>query len=1121
MSAFDRLISQIDAFIRKFYKNQLVKGLLLFTGVLVLSYLFVITLEFFGHFNSLIRGVMLFGFLGVNAFILGKYIILPTLKLKSYGQRIDRYQASKIIGRFFPTISDRLLNTLQLSDRMDENSADYELLNASVQQRSSSMSVIPFTEAIDIGENKRYLTWVLPIVLVLFSIGVFSPSLLTQGTERVVNFTSTYEIPAPFKFNLLTGEDRIEEGEDYLFEVELSGTDIPEKVYVKSEQGRFLLNRIAKNKFQGTLAQVRDDIAFYFEANGFNSDEYSVSVIAKTAIGKLQATLVYPAYLGRENEVVENAGDLTLPEGTEVVWSVLTKNSDGVEFWLNDNKQTFSKDGFSLRKRLLNPAEGKIILKNKQSGSRDTTLFSVDVIKDDYPTVQVEEVQDSVKDGIRYFSGVVGDDYGLKGLSFVYKITSEDGSSRTEKVGVSKVFGTESPFSFAVDFRREDVQLNDQIEYYFIVSDNDGVNGSKSTKSRSFQYKLPTLEELNESREEDQEKTKEDLSKVLEKTKKFKEDIERLRKETMNSQESDWNKENQVNQLQEDHQSLLEDLETIQEEMNNSIEEKNQLSEMDEELLEQQELINDLLEELMDDELKDLLDQLEELMKEQDKNSLEENMENLELSSEEMKDQLDRSLEMLKKLQVDEKIDDIEDELNKLAEEQDELRKETENKKDISEEDLKKQEDIDKAFDEIQKDIEELDSLNQELDRPMELGLEHNKEKGEEVDEDLQESEEQMSKGKGKKASESQKGASDKMKEMAENLNAMQQQSNQEQQQEDIDLLRRILESLVSLSFDQEEVMESFERVSERDPAYRKHGRTQRRIVDGTKVVNDSLRALAERQPKIAQFIDKELNTIRANHELILEDIDERANNDLQIHQQYVMTSYNNLALMLNESLQQMQQQMQSMMQGKGSCNKPGGKGQPKPGAGSSPGDIKKMLQKQLEQMQKGQNPGGKKPGQSQGAGVGGKGGKGQMGLGNKEVAKMAAQQSEMRRRLEEMRNKMNKDGKGSGNQLNPLIKELEEQERDLVNKRLGNNLIERQRRILTRLLESEKALMERGLDEKRESKEGKNENNSNQIRFDEYNKEKLKQIELLRSVDPAYKKYYKDRANEYFNRVL
>ncbi len=1118
MSAFDRLIAQIDAFIRKFYKNQLIKGLLLFTGVLILSYLFVITLEYFGHFNSMVRGVLLFSFLLVNGYILGKYIIIPTLRLKSFGQRIDRYQASRIIGQFFPNVSDRLLNTLQLSDRMDANSADYELLNASVQQRSSSMSVIPFADAINIGENRKYLTWVLPVVLVLFSIAVFSPSMLTQGTERVVNFTETYEIPAPFTFELLAENSRIEEGEDYPFEVEIQGSALPEKVYVKSEQGRFLLSRVSKNKFQGKLAQVRNDMHFHFEANGFSSDQFSVSVISKTAIGKLQATLHYPAYLGRETEVVENAGDLILPEGTDVVWSVLTKNSDGVEFWLNDTKERFQKDGFSVKKRLLTSSKGKIILKNKQSGKRDTTGFTVDIIKDEYPTIQVEEVLDTLKEGIRYFSGLVGDDYGLRGLTFVYTITSEGGKSRTERLPVGQVFGTESPFDFAVDFRREKIQLNDRIEYYFVVSDNDGVNGSKTTKSRSFEYKLPTLEELNESREKDQEKARSDLSKILNKAEEFKENLDRLRKETMNSRQSDWNKQNQVQQLQEEHKSLVEDLQMLQEEMQNSMEEKNQLSEIDEDLLEQQEMINELLEELMDDELKDLLEQLQELMKEQNQNAIEENMDKLEMSSEDMKKQLDRSLEMLKRLQVNEKVDDIEEELKELAKEQDELRKEIEDKKEMSEKDLQKQQDINDAFEELKKDMEQLDSLNNELDRPMDLGLDDAKEKSDEVSEDLEESKDQMEKDKGQKAGESQKSASQKMQEMAESLDQMQADANQQQQQEDLNLLRDILESLVTLSFDQEDVMKSFNRVNERDPAYRKYGRKQRKIIDDTKAVSDSLYALAERQPMIAQFVDKELNDIHSNHELVLEDIDERRQGERQAHQQYVMTAYNNLALMLNESLEQMQQQMKSMMPGSGSCTKPGGSGSPKPSPGSNPGDMKEMLKQQLEQMKKGQSPGGKSEGDKPGTGKGQGGG---LGLGNKEIAKMAAQQSAMRRKLEEMRNQMNKDGKGTGNKLNPLIKELEDQEQDLINKRLGNNLVERQKRILTRLLESEKALMERGLDEKRESREGKNENYSNQIRFDEYNKEKLKQIELLRSVDPAYKKYYKDRANEYFNRVL
>jgi hypothetical protein len=359
------------------------------------------------------------------------------------------------------------------------------------------------------------------------------------------------------------------------------------------------------------------------------------------------------------------------------------------------------------------------------------------------------------------------------------------------------------------------------------------------------------------------------------------------------------------------------------------------------------------------------------------------------------------------------------------------------------------------------------------------------------------------------------------MEKMAEQLDEMQQQANQQQEEEDMDALRAILENLMSLSFDQEDLMKRFNRLSDSDPAYRRYGKKQRAIIDDTRIVRDSLLALAKRQPKIASFVDKELNEIKKNQELALEDIDERRKRELGVRQQSVMTAYNNLALLLNESLQSMQQQMQSKMQGQGSCNKPGGKGQPKPGSSMNPGDMKQLLKKQLDQLQKGPNPGGKQPGDQPGNQPGQKSGMGMQGLGNKEISKMAAEQTAIRQRLEELRKELNKEGQGKGNQLNPLIKELEEQERDLINKRFSPEMVQRQKNILTRLLESEKALMERGFEEKRESKSGKNENYGNQIRFDEYNRQKLKQVELLHTVDPSYRKYYKDKANEYFNNGL
>ena len=1115
-NSFDSLIGQIDAFIRKYYKNQMIRGLLLFFVIFLFSFLLATTSEYFGRFNSLVRAILFFGFILINGYVFVRYILLPTSKLISFGKQISRIQAAEIIGSFFPTISDRLKNTLQLQNNLIHQEGNIELLRASVIQRSSELSVIPFKNAIQITENKKYLTYLIPLFLCFVGVAVFIPSIITQGTEHVVNYNQVFKEQAPYQFTLLKANLTVEEGADFPVELaiipnkESTGKkELPNQVFIVSDQGKFLLLRKTKNTFIGSIKKPKKNANFYFTTNEFDSKKYHLNVIGKSLIGSIQAFCTYPTYLGKQNETIENVGDLTVPEGTQVEWRVKTKNTFRTTVFLNQIKSVFKEDGFKFKHLCKEDKSLKFILDNSFNHRIDTVQFKLNVIKDAYPSIEVVEKTDSISEGLKYFKGLTSDDYGLKSLSFVYKIIRQNGQVKEVKIPVQQVAGTQMNFDFAVDFKREEVKLNDKIEYYFIISDNDGVNGSKYVKSQLFTYELPSLEELNDERREDQNKTKEDLDQLLKKTQEFQKNISQLKKETMNSKSSDWNKLNKVQQLKEEQSTLLESLQKIQNEMDKGVEEKNQLSPMNEELMEKQEMIEKLLEELMDDELKKLLEDLEKLFQQNDKEQIKDKMEELNQSSEDMKKQLDRSLEMLKKMQLNERIDDVEKELKDLAKEQDELKEKLDDK--LSKEELKKQqEELNKKFEDLKKDLDELDKLNKDLENPMDLGnLEELKEQ---VTDDLNNAKENLDQGKDKKAGENQKSASEGMNSMANQLNAKQQQSNKKEQEEDMKSLRNILESLMTLSFDQEALMNKFTKIATQDPIYRKLGRRQQRIIDETKIIKDSLLALAKRQPKIASFIDKELNAIESNQRMSVENIDDHKKKELSKHQQLVMTSYNNLALLLNEALQSMQNQMQSEMAGSGSCNNPG-KGRPKPGQSMSTGDMKEMLKKQLEQMQKGPNPGGKKPGDKPGST-----GQNMMGLGNKEMAKMAAEQTAIRQRLEQLRNEMNKDGKGSGNQLNPLLKELEEQEKNLINKNINKDMINRQHEILTRLLESEKAIMERGYEEKRESKSGKDENNGNKIRFEEYNKSKLKEIELLKSSDPSFKQYYKEKANQYFN---
>ena len=226
--------------------------------------------------------------------------------------------------------------------------------------------------------------------------------------------------------------------------------------------------------------------------------------------------------------------------------------------------------------------------------------------------------------------------------------------------------------------------------------------------------------------------------------------------------------------------------------------------------------------------------------------------------------------------------------------------------------------------------------------------------------------------------------------------------------------------------------------------------------------------------------------------------------------QQYAMTSMNNLALMLNDVLKQMQEQMAQQMQGDQMCNKPG---KNKPGKSGTPklGDMQKQLNDMIKELQSGQKSGRKL---------------------SEQLAKMAAQQEAIRRAMKEMEGQGAKPGEKKGEEgddtaskeLSDKLKKLEQlmekTEEELVNKQLTPQTIQRQQEILTRLLEAEKALKEKDFENKRESKTAKQFNRTTSPEIDKYLKEKQKEIELLKTIPPNLTPYYKEEINEYFQTI-
>lgn len=292
-------------------------------------------------------------------------------------------------------------------------------------------------------------------------------------------------------------------------------------------------------------------------------------------------------------------------------------------------------------------------------------------------------------------------------------------------------------------------------------------------------------------------------------------------------------------------------------------------------------------------------------------------------------------------------------------------------------------------------------------------------------------------------------------------------------------------------------------------PKYVDLMKEQQRIRENSKMVEDSLYALGKRVFQIQSFVTKQMTDINKYLGKAISELEDRNTFKSAGDQQYVMTGYNNLALMLSETQQQMQQQEAESEKSKPSSGPPK-MACKKPGSGlPNIAKMQKQLSDKISQIGEMMKKQGEKPGQ----------GNPKNGM-SKEFAEMAAQQAQMRKELENINATENKDGKNGLGDLGKAIQQMEQNETDLVNKRITSEMINRQQEILTRLLEADKAEKERGEKPERESTTAKDQERKMPPSLEEYLKQKQAEVDWYKTVPPSLKPYYKTLAEKYFKSI-
>mgnify|MGYP003396800389 FL=1 len=1117
MADYESVIkNKVLEFIKKYYLNELCKGFLFFVIITLLVFIVYAVLEYFSFFNTSTRTLLFYSYITLFSITFLRFIAYPLLKMVGFGKQLTQRQAAEIIGKHFSEIDDKLLNVLELEQQLESSEyKSHELLLAAIDTKTEKIKPFSFVKAIPFKKNIKYLKWALIPVFMMVMIFSIKSEVFTESTHRIVNYNKEYSRPAPYSIEIEHAKLSVFQNDDFTLNAKIVGEEVPENIFIKIGKRTYKCTKIDKSHFLYTFKNLQKDTEFQLFTEEVAAPSVTLKVLPKPIMISYVLQLNYPSYLNKNSEVIENNGDATIPEGTQIEWRFYTKNTEELSFIINDkiNVIDSESDIYKYSVRVLESFDYAVVNKNQYISNADTLNYSISVIKDAYPEILVENQRDSLFADRVYFKGSVKDDYGFNDLNFVYSKFSEDGQLIQQNIKIPIEIEKQSTlqnFYFYFDAALLKLEPGNKIDYYFEIRDNDGVNGSKSAKSKTETFKIKTLEEIEKEVDQMNSQTKKEMSEMMDESANLMKEIENFSKQLLQKENISWQDKQKMENLIQKFNELKQQLEQIKESQQNKQNIEEQYKSNPEEILKKQQELQKRYDEILSDEIKEMLEKIQQMMQDANKDKMQDAIQKMKSSSEDLNKSLDQQLQLFKYLEYEQKFNEVLDKLRNLSQEQKNQSLQTP-KKEISKDNLQQeQQKINDEFKNIIQDIKDLQNLNNQLEEPNQM--KNTQEMEQNIQKMLNQAQDALSKNQRGKAEQNQKSAADEMEKMADEMEQQQNENELEEITEDIEMLRQIMDNLVKVSFKQESNMQNYSKTNSRSSSLNDFIKEQKNIQDLMKLIDDSLNTLARRQVEIQSFVQKESGKIKDYHELVMKQMIDRRNTQAVGNQQFALTSMNNLALMLAESMKNMKQKQQEC---KGKCKKSGGGSCSKPGNSQKQSkaktarELQQQLNRQMEALKRSMEQGGKQQGQTQ-----------QGQSMSEQFAKMAAQQEAIRRMMQEMQNE-NRSQNGVGDKsLDQLIREMEATEKDLVNRVITQQTINRQKNIETRMLQSEKAQQEREKEEKRESTEGREKINPTPPKEWNFDKEKMQQLEMLKTIPPSLHYYYKEKANQYFYNI-
>ena len=1080
-------------------------------GFLIISILVTlfVWLESFRYFSPEFKSTLLNVTMVLMSMTIAGILIVYWLMKRQQIPATKPERLAVQIGQKRPDIGDRILNAVQLSQKQASSGISDSLHDAAVQSGVDILKEIPGGLLFPKDRILLYLKRTGIGVAALFILYLTNFQDTNAAISRLSQPEVSFDYPLPLTLSLNTPTNQVLAGDSLILTGYINGRNVDRveliiqtrqdtsvfPIQVQDQSFTFPMNRLL-NSFTAIARVTNNRVWEPWEE--IKSPPHTVQVINRPLVQDLTVRIYPPRYTRLPTEIfTRNILDISGYKGSRISIEGLASKeiASGILHFDNSKSIPLEMDGSRFKTGFTLSKSDQLwieLIDHEAVNNLDPLVYPVYTAIDVPPIVRVLVpgqdviVGDDMQLPMRL---KLDDDFGFSKLELHYQIKHpdylmEDTTTYSLDVDLTRSDLSSLEFNYLWDMGEVHIMPEDAIEYWFVVWDNNAVDGPQRSLSQRWMARLPSLDEMFEEIDQGNEQVKQDQEDILEVVKEIKEKVSELALEVQKDPNLSWEQQQEASEAIEQVNDLQEQLENISEQLDQMMSTAEEQNLFSEETLDKYSELQELMEQLITPELREAMERLQEAMQENDPREMEAALEDFQSAMENFQKSVERTLEIFKQVEIEQKIDELASRLSDLAERQEKLNEEIQNGEtaDAAMQEQKIADDFDKAQ-EVAESLEDLLDQSEELSSESVRNLKQEMQQ-EQISQNLEEAVSLMQEGQMSEATPPAQQAEQSLKRMASQSSQMQSGLQQQMMDQVMSEFRSALLKTLRLSQAQEDLEAPTARTSRQSSLLREYADSQMGLIQSLQQLAGELQELGNKTFAVSPAMGKTMGAVQANMQEAIKGLEARNPRQSSQSQAAARESLNRMARQIANSMESLQQ------------------------SGESSGFSEYM--QQLQQMA------GQQQGLNQQTMM-------QLGSGSQSMMQqLARQQMQLREALKQIEDGMGSDSRMLGD-LGKIGDEMEEVAKKLQGRRPSQKIHEQQERILTRLLDAQRSATKKDFSKKRKSETGSSNpfwTGSGDLPEDLGETRNQLYEELIFSLKQDYSREEQALIREYFNRL-